>query len=127
MFKTIIGMAVAAAAPSDKEDKKQCYALAMSGGGTKGAFEAGALWGMYYATEDKSTMAYDVSTGVSAGAINTGGLALFAPGDEDNMLKALSDEWASLKTDNLYRNWSPLGPVSGIMSHTGILDTYPLG
>ena len=35
------------------EDKK-CTALAMSGGGTKGAFEAGVLWGMYHSSDDKS-------------------------------------------------------------------------
>ena len=29
------------------QSKKSCNALAMAGGGAKGAFEAGALWGMY--------------------------------------------------------------------------------
>ena len=46
----------------------------MSGGGSKGSYEAGALWGLYFtdvnATSDK--YAYDVMTGVSAGALNTG-------------------------------------------------------
>jgi hypothetical protein len=37
-----------------KDSGKRCLALTMSGGGTKGAYEAGALWGMYYALEDKT-------------------------------------------------------------------------
>jgi len=27
----------------------QCLALAMSGGGSRGSYEAGAMWGMFYA------------------------------------------------------------------------------
>jgi len=49
----------------------------MSGGGSKGAFEAGVIWGMYYGIENVGeTFDYDVITGVSAGAINTIGLAV---------------------------------------------------
>jgi len=70
--------------------KDQCYALALSGGGSKGAYEAGVLHGMYHSAQDKSKYQYDVVTGVSAGAINTGAISLFAPGDEENMLEYLS-------------------------------------
>lgn len=50
----------------------------MSGGGSKGAFEAGVLYGMYHGTENVgSKFDYDVITGVSAGAINTFGLSVF--------------------------------------------------
>lgn len=65
----------------------------MSGGGVKGAFEAGALWGLILNSEDKSKFAYDVVTGVSAGAINLGAVSLFDIGDEENMVKTLSDKW----------------------------------
>jgi len=58
----------------------------MSGGGSRGSYEAGALWGMYYAAEDKSIFEYDVVTGVSAGAINAFAYALFEKGDEVNAL-----------------------------------------
>ena len=77
-------------------EAKQCRALAMSGGGSKGSYEAGVLWGMYFNSPNKEDFAYDVSTGVSAGAINTGAVALFAPGDEENMLTFLSDQWQRL-------------------------------
>jgi len=69
--------------------KKVCNALAMSGGGTYGAYEAGALWGMFYTndtTENRKKFEYQVVTGISAGSINTGGLALFAVGDEENAI-----------------------------------------
>ena len=70
-----------------------CYALAMSGGGVKGAFEAGALWGMYNQIEDKKSMEYDVVTGVSAGAINAIGVSLFSKEDTANMVRILSETW----------------------------------
>merc|ERR1712226_1028144 len=70
-----------------------CNALAMSGGGTYGAYEAGALWGMFYTNdtkENREKFKYNVVTGISAGSINTGGLALFEWGDEENAIRTLS-------------------------------------
>ena len=79
-------------ATADK-DAKKCIALAMSGGGVKGAYEAGALYGMVHEATDKTQFEYDVVTGVSAGAINTAGVSLFKKGDEVNMVKILSERW----------------------------------
>ena len=70
-----------AAAVAAKE-AKSCRALAMSGGGAYGAYEAGALWGLIQNSEDKSGFKYDVVTGVSAGSINALAVSLFSPGDE---------------------------------------------
>lgn len=57
----------------------------MSGGGSIGAFEAGALWGMYHATENPGeNFDYDVLSGVSAGAINSFALSLFDKSDTEN-------------------------------------------
>ena len=74
--------AVNAAQVEEKAVTKKCLALTMSGGGTKGAYEAGALWGMYYALADKTQMQYDVVTGVSAGSINTMVVAMYPKGQE---------------------------------------------
>ena len=67
---------------------EKCTALAMSGGGSKGAYEAGGLWGLYFsdvnATSDK--YAYDVMSGVSAGALNTALGAMFEPSDVENFI-----------------------------------------
>ena len=81
---------------SAAEDTKVCRALAMSGGGTLGSYEAGALWGMYYGLTDKTEMEYDVVTGVSAGAINLVGASVYKKGDEEAMVKDLSNRWATL-------------------------------
>ena len=67
-----------AAAVADAAEKDVCRALVLSGGATNGAWEAGILWGLatYGNTAD---FEYDVTTGISAGAINTAGIAGFAP------------------------------------------------
>ena len=58
--------------------KPVCRALVMSGGGAKGAFEAGVLYGLFHGTEEPADkFDYDVITGVSAGAINTAGMAMY--------------------------------------------------
>jgi len=70
----------------------------MSGGGSRGAFEAGALWGMYYAKENVgNNFDYDVMTGVSAGAINSFAFSLFDKSDTAHALQVISDTWATLK------------------------------
>lgn len=74
----------------------ECIALAMSGGGTFGAYEAGVLHGLVHGDTDKTKYEYDVVTGVSAGAINTGAVSVFEIGDELNMVDVLSEKWQSL-------------------------------
>ena len=98
----------------------------MSGGGTFGAYEAGALWGLYYGDNDKTKFEYDVVTGVSAGAINTGAIILFEIGDEENMVNTLSEKWQSLTQNQLMARWKPGGMVKGVLKETGIFDTTPL-
>jgi predicted acylesterase/phospholipase RssA len=113
-------------AKKSEKNADQCIALAMSGGGTLGAYEAGAVYGLYHASEDKTKFEYDVITGVSAGSINLGAMALFDIGDEENMLDVISDTWQSMSTPQLYANWKPLGIVTGVLQKTGVLDTAPL-
>ena len=107
-------------------DRKGCNALALSGGGALGSYEAGVMWGMYFNAKDKSDYAYDVVTGVSAGAINSAGISTFAPGDEENMLTWLSESWQNLKEKDVFTSWSPLGVVTGLTKKSGIFDTQPL-
>jgi predicted acylesterase/phospholipase RssA len=68
----------------------------MAGGGSRGAFEAGALWGMYYAKNAGEDFDYDVLSGVSAGSINSFALSLFAKNDTEHAINVISDTWASL-------------------------------
>ena len=83
MFKNIILLGAMAAS---QVSATVCRALAMSGGGSKGAFEAGALYGMYHAKPAGADFDWDVVTGVSAGAINAGALSIFSKEDTKNTL-----------------------------------------
>lgn len=67
----------------------------LAGGAVRGAYEAGALYGMYHHAVDaeKSKFDYDVLTGVSAGAINVGAMSMFEKTDTERMLEILSLEW----------------------------------
>jgi len=122
----LLGLAQSKADVS-QEQKDRCLALSMSGGGALGAYEAGALWGMYFGSEDKSKFEYDVMTGVSAGSINSMATAVFDIGDEENMIKDLSSRWENLSQDDLEVNWKPFGIVTGLRKHSGVLNTAPLG
>lgn len=95
----------------------------MSGGGSRGSYEAGAMWGMYNAAEDKSIFEYDVVTGVSAGAINAFAYSLFEKGDEVNALNVLSETWQSMTEKDLLHRWFPFGIVTGIKKHSGVFNT----
>ena len=59
----------------------KCRALALRGGGTKGAYEVGALKVMVEMLPKIDTD-YDVVVGVSIGGMNAGLIALFEVGDE---------------------------------------------
>ena len=60
----------------DKFDDGKCRALALRGGGTKGAYEVGALKTMIDML-DPQDVAYDVVVGVSIGGMNAGMFATF--------------------------------------------------
>lgn len=60
--------------------KEVCHALVLSGGGSNGAWEVGVMWGLSHYATNTEDFAWDVVTGVSAGAINSMAIAGFAPG-----------------------------------------------
>lgn len=62
----------------------------MSGGANKGAYEAGVLHGLAHNLPIEE-VAWDVVTGVSAGAINSAGISLFPVGKEVEMSEFLVD------------------------------------
>ena len=98
-----ISLLLGTAMADQAKSTKTCKALALSGGGAKGAFEAGALYGLIMNDPDKAKYEYDVVTGVSAGAINTGAISLFKIGDEVNLVQFLSDTWAGITETNVYK------------------------
>lgn len=42
-------------------------------------------------------------------------------------MKDLAWRWQTLKQDNLEVNWKPLGIITGLRKHSGVLNTAPLG
>ena len=64
----------------------KCRALALRGGGTKGAYEVGALKAMLQYL-DPMEYQYDVVVGVSVGAINAAFFSLFEKGEEAEAIK----------------------------------------
>ena len=90
MIKVIAMVAMLGGAVNAHDE--YCRALVMSGGSHNGAWEAGVIWGLTH-YGDPANFAWDVITGVSAGAINTGATAVFATGDEVAMTEYLSEAW----------------------------------
>lgn len=100
----------------------------MSGGAALGAYEAGALWGLIKNTQadDLEKFGYDVVTGVSAGSINAMAVSLFEKGREMELVEWVSNAWSTLTTPKVYKDWSPLGIVTGLLSKSGVFDDSPL-
>ena len=106
MFKKLTSAMILAIVSADKSAKKQsqdqCLGLALSGGGAKGAYEAGVLYGLINTDTDKAKYEYDVVTGVSAGAINTGAVSVFGKGQESEMVEWLTEKWQQLGDDSVF-------------------------
>ena len=72
-----------------KEGEEYCYALALSGGGAFGVYEAGVVWGLLH-YGDPDMYRWDVFTGVSAGSINAGMYSVWPKGKEVEMSENIS-------------------------------------
>lgn len=107
---SLIGMTLTTNA---NESMDRCLAVAMSGGGSRGAYEAGAMSGIYNAVSDKTSLEWDVVTGVSAGSINTLATIVFSKGQEADLVQFASDAWANMSSKEVWHNWS-VGIAQGI-------------
>lgn len=84
----------------------------------------GVLYGMVN-EGNPDDFRFDVLTGVSAGAINAGGLAGWPIGQEVEMAQWMSDMWRNLKTSDVWQEWN-LGYASGVFLMGGAVDNSPL-
>lgn len=116
---TLLMLATASAAK-----KQTCTALALSGGGSNGAWESGVMWGLLN-YGNPADYQYDVITGVSAGSINAMAMSGWEIGREVEMVQWLSDLWKDLHTSDVWVDWS-LGKVSGVLIMGGAVDNSPL-
>ena len=111
-----------AADPDAKVPPKdgKCRAVAMRGGGTKGAYEVGALKAMVDMMVPIE-YAYDVVVGVSCGAINAAFLAIYKRGFEKVAIDFLLKLWGTFPITDFWSNWSTLGPLEGLF-RSGLVD-----
>lgn len=66
---------------------------------------------------------YDVLAGVSIGAVNAATLAGFDYGQEQESLDVLKQYWFVFKTDEIFVNWKPWGPIAGFWKQSFLDDT----
>ena len=59
------------------------------------------IWGLLH-YGDPSDYTWDVVSGVSAGAINTGGIATWATGTELEMSEWLSEVWQTVTSEDIW-------------------------
>ncbi len=96
-------------------------ALVLSGGGSKGAYQVGAL---KYIIGERGVV-YDAFCGVSVGAINCASLAMFGHGEEEQSISILADMWSTLNTSKIYKRWFPFGRWHALWNRS-FYDSSPL-
>lgn len=96
-------------------------ALVLSGGGSKGSYQVGAL--KYILGEKR--VAYDALCGVSVGAINVAFLAMFKPGQEIESIQEMAKLWGALDNSKIYKRWFPFGRWHAIWKKS-FFDSSPL-
>ena len=106
-------------------DEQKCRVLSLSGGGSKGAYEVGAIHSIVNSLEAPHNH-YDVVSGVSVGAINAAGVALFDKDHEKDMADYLVGLWSNLTSDQVWQWWPSWCPVDGLTHESGFLDNSPL-
>ena len=126
-IKSYFLLALAAFANEVTAHDEYCRALVMSGGSNNGAWEIGVIWGLVH-YGNPSDYVWDVVTGISAGAINTSTVCLFAPGDEVAMTEFLSNTCASLSTSDVWipRPGGELGIAYAFFEDSSLLNDAPL-
>lgn len=96
-------------------------ALVLSGGGSKGAYQVGALQHILGEQE----VVYDAFCGVSVGAINCAFLSMFKTGEEKQSINTLAELWSKLNNSSIYKRWWPFGRWHSLWRKS-FFDSSPL-
>jgi predicted acylesterase/phospholipase RssA len=96
-------------------------ALVLSGGGSKGAYQAGAV--QYLMGE--MGIDYDMVCGTSVGAINAAFIAQYRLGAPRAVAAALKQMWRRVSTDKVRKRWFPFGVISSLWK-SSVYDSTPL-
>jgi NTE family protein len=116
-------------------------AIVMSGGGARGAYQAGVLAGLadLGLISDDSPLPFRILVGSSAGAINAAGMAAMAERPREGVAR-LEKAWSEVEAQQVFRTdlrslggigvrWArdlSLGGLTGKVSPKALLDTTPL-
>lgn len=85
-------------------------AIVIAGGGSKGAFAVGCL--QYLLKEQK--IHYDISCGISAGAILAGFISQYKRGEEKLCAETIKEMWLQLDSSKIYKRWFPFGQLHAL-------------
>lgn len=96
-------------------------ALVLSGGGNKGAWQAGVIRRLL---EDRGK--YHIVCGVSVGALNGAFVAQHGSSQDPSKVgQALVDLWSSISQEDIYRRWFPFGRLHGLWK-SSVYNSEPL-
>lgn len=102
-----------------------CKTLSLEGGGSLGAYEAGAIWGLVNVSKPED-VTWNVVSGISAGALNSLGVLQYPMGQEVAMANNLVNLWLSLNgSSSVFNQWAG-GYLQGLLFERGLLNTDPL-
>lgn len=96
-------------------------ALVLSGGGSKGAYQVGALRHIL----GERHIEYDAFCGVSVGAINCSFLSQFSSGEQVTSIEKMYELWCQLDNSKIYKRWFPFGRWHAIWKKS-FFDSSPL-
>jgi len=85
-------------------------ALVLSGGGSKGSWQAGVLTRLL----GEEGQYYEVICGVSVGALNGAFLAQYPLGREREASFDLGNLWRAVETSKIYKRWFPFGRLHAL-------------
>ena len=105
--------------------QNKCRILALSGGGDKGAYQAGAIVGLINNLPAEEVK-WDVVTGISIGSINALAVGVHEVGKESELTSKLLDEWRGIDgKHSIYKDWLFGGILRGLLYESGIFNTEP--
>ena len=133
------GIASAFFCKMDQKPHSPLLALVLSGGGARGAYQAGVLAGVSEVAHQMGmSNPFDIISGVSAGAIN--GACVASAGAESHCAEHLKLFWQTVRTENVFRldvcsiasigaRWAADLVLGGLIKSErahSLLDTTPL-
>lgn len=98
-------------------------ALVLSGGGSKGSYQVGALSQLAI----NEGLAHDILCGVSVGALNAAAISQFSCSDGVEAAQWLENFWQNkiLGTESIYKRWFPFGRFHSLWKKS-VYDSSPV-